>query len=91
MTLTAPGSLNVLVLAGSQSQPLSQEQAKPMIERYLDNAKKREVAEAELKKLRDAAKVEYLGDYVNAGKQAASGKDALPDADGAAKAVGEMK
>lgn len=91
MTLTAPGSLNVLVLAGSQSQPLSQEQAKPMIERYLDNAKKREVAEAELKKLRDAAKVEYLGDYVNAGKQAASGQEVLPDADGAAKAVGEMK
>jgi EpsD family peptidyl-prolyl cis-trans isomerase len=70
MTFAAPGALNILVVAGSQTQPLTQEQAKPMIERYLDNAKKREIAEAELKKLKDAAKIEYLGEYADAGKQA---------------------
>ena len=62
--------LNILVVAGSQTQPLTQEQAKPMIERYLGNAKKREAAEAELKKLKEKAKVEYLGEYVDAGKEA---------------------
>lgn len=69
MTFAAPGALNILVVAGSQTQPLTQEQAKPMIERYLDNAKKREIAEAELKKLKAAAKIEYLGEYADAGKQ----------------------
>jgi EpsD family peptidyl-prolyl cis-trans isomerase len=70
MTFAAPGALNILVVAGSQTQPLTQEQAKPMIERYLGNAKKREAAEAELKKLKEKAKVEYLGEYVDAGKEA---------------------
>jgi EpsD family peptidyl-prolyl cis-trans isomerase len=72
MTFSAPGALNILVVAGSQTQPLTQEQAKPVIERYLGNAKKREVAEAELKKLKEKAKVEYLGEYADAGKQAAA-------------------
>jgi EpsD family peptidyl-prolyl cis-trans isomerase len=70
MTFAAPGALNILVVAGSQTQPLTQEQAKPMIERYLDNAKIREIVEAELKKLKEAAKIEYLGEYADAGKQA---------------------
>ncbi len=70
MTFAAPGALNILVVAGSQTQPLTQEQAKPMIERYLDNAKKREIAEVELKKLKEAAKIEYLGEYADAGKPA---------------------
>jgi EpsD family peptidyl-prolyl cis-trans isomerase len=81
MTFTVPGALNILVVAGSQSQPLTQEQAKPMIERYLGNAKKRELAEAELKKLKEKAKIEYLGKYVDAGKQAV----AAPVAPGAAQ------
>jgi EpsD family peptidyl-prolyl cis-trans isomerase len=72
MTFAVPGALNILVVAGSQTQPLTQEQAKPVIERYLGNAKKREVAEAELKKLKEKAKVEYLGEYADAGKQAAA-------------------
>ena len=68
MTLAGPGSLNILIVAGVQSQPITQEQARPMIERFIGNAKKREAAEAELKKLREAAKVEYLGAFAEAGK-----------------------
>ncbi|OYY93537.1 MAG: peptidyl-prolyl cis-trans isomerase, EpsD family [Hydrogenophilales bacterium 28-61-23] len=70
MTFSVPGALNILILGGSQSQPLTQEKAKPMIERYLENAKKRATAEAELKKLKEKAKVEYLGEYTEAGKEA---------------------
>jgi len=69
ITFAAPGALNILVVAGSQAQPLTQEQAKPMIERYLGNAKKRELATAEMKKLKEKSKVEYLGEYADAGKQ----------------------
>ena len=69
MTFAAPGALNILVLAGSQSQPMTQAQAKPVIERFLSNAKKRDAAEAALKKLKETAKIEYLGEYVEAGKE----------------------
>lgn len=72
MTFAGPGTFNVVVVAGSQTQPLTMEQAKPMIQRYLDNAKKRELAAAELKRLKAAAKIEYLGQFVDAGKQPAA-------------------
>jgi EpsD family peptidyl-prolyl cis-trans isomerase len=93
LTLQANNSLNILVLAGSQTQPMAREQATQVIERYLTNARKRELAEAELKKLRDAAKVEYLGAYADAGKvqtpaPAAAAPQATPQpAEGAAPAA----
>lgn len=74
MTVAAPGALNILVMAGSQEKPLTQEQARPAIERFLANSKKRELAEAELKKLKEKAKIEYLGEYADAGKTADAGK-----------------
>lgn len=88
MTFAAPGALNVLVVANSQTQPLTQEQAKPLIERYLENAKKREIAGAELKKLREAAKIEYLGSYAGAGKEA-DVPQATPAVDQAAQPTAE--
>lgn len=88
MTFSAPGALNVLVVANSQTQPLTQEQAKPLIERYLENAKKREIASAELKKLREAAKIEYLGSYADAGKEA-DVPQAAPAVDQAAQPTAE--
>lgn len=72
MTFAGPGTFNVLVVAGSQTQPLTLEQAKPMIQRYLDNAKKRELAAAELKRLKATAKIEYLGKFVDADKHPAA-------------------
>jgi EpsD family peptidyl-prolyl cis-trans isomerase len=78
MTLATAGSLNIIVVAGSQTQSQSQEQARPVIERFLANSKKREAAEVELKKLKEKAKIEYLGDYADAGK--ADAKPAQPEA-----------
>ncbi len=68
LTLSGNHALNILYLAGSQTQPVSLQQASPVIERYLLNARKRELAEQELKRLRDATKVEYLGEYSEAAK-----------------------
>jgi EpsD family peptidyl-prolyl cis-trans isomerase len=73
MTFTGPGTFNVLVVAGSQTQPLTLEQAKPMIQRYLDNARKRELTAAELKRLKTGAKIEYLGEFADAGKHSENG------------------
>ncbi len=91
MTYTSPGMLNILVVAASQPQPLTQEQARPMIERFLGNAKKRDLAEAELKKLREKAKIEYLGQYVDAGKETATAPEnqVLPAAPNASNNAAE--
>jgi hypothetical protein len=49
---------------------MSKEQAKPVIERYLLNARKRDISKAEINKLRESAKLEFLGEYADAGKAA---------------------
>lgn len=97
LTLATGNSLNIVVIAGSQTQAINQEQAKPVIERYIANTKKREAAEAELKKLKEKAKVEYMGEYAEAGKEAAPAKPAAqpavqaqPEAAAPAPATGDQ-
>ena len=70
-SITSAGidSLNLIVLAGVVKQPVSQEQAKPVIERYLSNSKKKEIVQAELKARREKAKVEFLPPYESAAKK----------------------
>lgn len=70
ITFAAPGALNILILAGSQTQPMTQEQAKPMIERFLENTKRREASLQEVKKLQEKAKIEFIGEYASAGEAA---------------------
>jgi EpsD family peptidyl-prolyl cis-trans isomerase len=69
IVIKSPTSLNIIVVTGSQNQAVSAEQAKPAISRYLLTARKRDLAEAEIKKLRDAARIEYLGDYAGMDKK----------------------
>jgi len=78
MTFASPNGLNILVVAGSETHPLTPEQARPTIERFLDNAKKRGAAEAELKRLKETAKIEYLGEYA-AAKPLGSPAEATPN------------
>jgi hypothetical protein len=56
----------VVVLAGARSQPVSEEQAKPAIEQYLLNERKRKIVEDDLKAMRAAAKIEYVGKFAAA-------------------------
>jgi len=63
LNVTTKDSLNIILISGSQTQPIGEAQAKPMIERFLVNAKKREATTAEIKRLHAQAKVKYLGDY----------------------------
>ncbi|OYU97927.1 MAG: peptidyl-prolyl cis-trans isomerase, EpsD family, partial [Burkholderiales bacterium PBB5] len=55
--------VQVVVLAGSRSQPVTEDQAKPAIEQYLLNDRKRKLVEDDLKALRAAAKIEYVGKF----------------------------
>lgn len=55
--------VQVVVLAGSRSQPVSEEQARPAIEQFLLNERKRKLMEDDIKALRAAAKLEYRGRF----------------------------
>lgn len=91
MTVKAPNALNILVVAGSQSQPVTQEQAKASIERFVTNSKKREAATTALKDMRAQAKIEYLGAYADLGKEASPPAEAKPEGTPAGAPAAEAK
>ena len=53
----------VIVLAGSRMQPVSLEQARPAIEQFILNDRKRKLVADDLKTLRTQAKIEYVGKF----------------------------
>lgn len=92
MVVNTPDGLLVIVLADSQTQPVTLEQAKPAIARKLQVDARQKAAKAELDALKAAAKIEYMGEFADAGNEeatpaapaepaAAPAADAAPDAD----------
>lgn len=92
MVVNVPDGLLVIVLADSQTQPVTLEQAKSAIVRKLQVDARQKAAKAELDALKAAAKIEYVGDFADAGKEeaapaapaepaAAPAADAAPDSD----------
>ena len=75
--ITGNDGFKALLVVASRSQPVAFEQAKPAIEQYLTAERRREFALKEMKGLRAAAKVEYLGKFVNKPAAAASGASAV--------------
>ena len=69
MMVNTPDGVLVIVLAGSQAQPVTLEQAKPAISRLLQQQARQKAAKAELDNLKAAAKIEYVGEFVDAGKE----------------------
>jgi EpsD family peptidyl-prolyl cis-trans isomerase len=59
----APPGAAVVRLAQAQEAPLSEQQASPLIEHFLEGRKRLEVAAAEVRRLRAAAAIEYLGEF----------------------------
>ena len=72
-----PNGVQVVVLAGSRSQPVAEEQARPAIEQFLLNERKRKLIEDDVKAMRTAAKIEYVGKFAEG---AASAPAAAPAA-----------
>ncbi len=69
IVVNSPEGLLVIVLADSQLQPMPLEQAKPAISLLLQGQARQKAAKAELDALKAAAKIEYLGEFVDAGKE----------------------
>ena len=97
MVVNVPDGLLVVVLAGSQAQPVTLEQARPAITRLLQTQARQKAAKAELDALKAAAKIEYMGEFVDAGKEAPASlavettektEKVAPDADAAAISKG---
>ncbi|MBK8335655.1 MAG: peptidyl-prolyl cis-trans isomerase, EpsD family [Sterolibacteriaceae bacterium] len=61
--IPTPAGLTLVHLAASQSRPMDEAAAKPFIEQYLTNQRRTEIATAEIKQLREKAKIEYVGDF----------------------------
>ncbi len=80
MIVPSPTGAQVVVLASSRTQPVNEEQARPAIEQFLLNERKRKLIEDDMKALRAAAKVEYVGKFAVDAASAASAPAAAPPA-----------
>lgn len=99
MVVNAPDGLLVVILAGTQPQPVTLEQATPVITRLLQTQARQKTAKAEMDALKAAAKIEYVGEFVDASKDEAvlataapkttppATKKTAPDADAISKGM----
>lgn len=78
IVVNAPEALMIVVLAGSQAQPVTLEQARPAIIRAIQTEARQKAAKAELDALKAAAKIEYKGEFVDAGKEPAKPAGSAP-------------
>lgn len=73
-------SILVLEVAASRSAPVEEKAAQPVIEQFLLNQRKTELAKAEVKNLRAGGKIEYLGEFTAPATSAAAAADVEPAA-----------
>ena len=62
-----PTGAQVVILAGSRSQPIDDVRAAPAVEQFLWNERKRKVVDDDVRAMRGAAKVDYVGEYARGG------------------------
>ena len=80
IVVPAPNGMQVVVLASSRSQPVTEEQSRPAIEQFLLNERKRKLVEDDIKALRAAAKIEYVGKFAEGAASAPAAPNAQPAA-----------
>jgi EpsD family peptidyl-prolyl cis-trans isomerase len=79
-----PGGLTVLFLAGSQSQPATEAQARPSIEMFLLNQRRAELVAKDIKSMRENARIEYVGKFAEGAASAPTAAPAASDSPTAA-------
>ena len=73
MLVPTPNGAQVVVLAGSRTAPVTAEQARPAIEQFLLNERKRQIIDKDRKDMRAAAKIEYVGKFAEAAASVPAG------------------
>lgn len=76
--ITAPDGFKAVLVVASREQPVNFEQAKPVIEQYLLTERRREAAQKEIKTLREAAKIEYLGKFAEKAPSSSASSPSTP-------------
>jgi EpsD family peptidyl-prolyl cis-trans isomerase len=85
IVIEGPAGIQVVSVVESRPQPIDEERARPAIEQFMVNDRKRRVVADDLKALRAASKVEYVGKFA---ASAPAAGDAVPSlADAAASAA----
>jgi len=85
LILPTPVGLRVIWLLGVKPVPVTLEQARPAIEQFMLNERKRSAAANSLKDLRSSAKIEYIGKFAD--KEPAAAPVAAPPASTASGAL----
>jgi len=89
---TTQNRASAIEVLASEAQPVDDKKASAVIEQYLANRKQEELATNELKRLRDAAKVEYVGDFAKyAAAPVAATASAAATTSGDAKGIAALK
>ena len=71
MLVPSASGAQVIVLTGSKLEPVDEARAKPAIEQFLLNDAKRKLVDSNLKSMRAAAKIEYVGKFAEGAASAA--------------------
>lgn len=61
--LESPQGIMIMRLVASQNAPIDEANAKPRIQQFLLNERNNKAVAEEMKKLKDAAKIEFVGDF----------------------------
>lgn len=88
---SSPNRASALEVLASEPQPVDDKKATPVIEQFLSNSKQQELARNEVKRLREAAKIEYVGDFSKYAVEAAAVAPAAASDTGTKPASGEDK
>lgn len=76
LSLSVTNGLEVIQVVSYEEQPISEEKATPLIQHFLTNKKRSDMAKEELQKLRDSAKIEYMGEFAKLSEEKPAEKDA---------------
>jgi EpsD family peptidyl-prolyl cis-trans isomerase len=85
--ITAKDGFKAILVMASRDQPVTFDQAKPAIEQFLTAERRRQFAQKEVKAMRDAAKIEYLGKFAEKPASGASAASAANNSVASAPSV----